>query len=450
MRRSSINIRTLSLALGITMATLAALLVWRSFSNLIESPIFVVKNSDIWFDSDIFRTISTMFNTETAGTKSNLHPVFAIIFYWLIGVVSFLVSSPIVAVKSLMALNAFLATILLWRLLNWLRLDLIDVFLSLSLFISSASFVFWFTTVETFPIGATSMLLSLQIFTVPQTRGLRLFVLQIILCGASLAITISNWVVGLTAVALRFDFPKLVGRLFKAPNHGVLKKDWVPFSYPIKVVVSSGFLILTLAIIQNSIFTSGNLFLRIDKVRSESKFIELRGLQNFGIRIIELIVNPVVVGEIIAVNYPVTLDQSGWAFDEIYTDKFISSENKKILTTNVLSFSSAAHCLAVLAWLSILARSVKKIYSSRLVDPIVSTSIVTLAVFIVMHSVYGFCTFLYASHFVLFYVIVSSVSLQSDRRWLSRFLMTTLIGCGGYHNYNSFELAKEMLFTISG
>ena len=450
---SYLNHGNLSLMVGVSLSTLAGLLVWQSFSGLLEGPFFRIENFDKWFDSDVFRVISSMLSTETKGSRSNLHPVFPILSYVLTALVNFVIRDPVVAIQSLMSFNAFFATMLLWRLLNWLRLDLADIFLCLSLFIASASFVFWFPIVETFPIGATSMLLSLQLLTLSPAREARSLLLDVLLCSASLAITISNWIVGLTAIALRCDFHKRIFSLLKTSPRDYLQRNREALYYPIKVILLSGLAVSILSIIQDFAFEHSVSFLRVDQLDQlikEKWFIDFRGIIHLATRIIELILNPMVVGEIVSHSYPTSFDQSGWVFDEVFSPKWRPVRDMQILSANSLSIKSMSQFIGVSTWLLLLAISAKNILQAPRLNPIIWTSIITLASFFALHALYGHHLFLYSAHFVFFYIIISSTAFQCKRKWIPRTLMFLLILSGGYHNYTSFELANTILLEISG
>ena len=446
---SYLNHGNLSLMMGFSLATLAGLLVWQIYSGLLEGPFFRVENFDKWFDSDVFRVISQMLDTETAMIRSNIHPAFPIIFYTLASLLSSVFRDPTVAIQSLISFNAFFATILLWRLLNWLRLDFLDIFLCLSLFIASASFVFWFPIVESFPIGATSMLLSLQILTLSQARKARSLALDALLCSASLTATISNWIVGLTSIALRHDFHKRIRSLFKTPLRDFLQNNREALYYPIKVILLAGLAVFILSIIQNFVFEHATLFFRADHLLYETRFTDFRGFIQLANRIIELILNPMVVGEIVSTSYPVSLDQTGWAFDEVFSAAWRETDDMKILSANGLSIKSTSQFIGVSTWLLLITISAKNIFQAPRVNPIIWTSIITLAFFFALHAFYGFHTFLYSAHFVFFYILISSTAFQCKRKWFPRTMISLLILFGGYHNYTSFDFANTILLEIS-
>ena len=443
------NQGNLSFMVGFSLATLAGLLVWQSYSALLEGPFFRIENFDKWFDSDVFRVVSSMLSTETKDLRSHLHPAFPILSYPLTSIVNSVLKDPAVAIKILMSLNAFFATMLLWRLLNWLRLDLADIFLCLSLFIASSSFVFWFPIVETFPLGATSMLLSLQLLTLSPARKTRSLLLDVSLCSASLAITISNWVVGLTAIALRCDFHKRIFSLLKNSPRDFLQRKREALCYPIKVILLSGLAVSILSIIQNFVFEHAEVFLRVDHLQGETPFIDFRGFIHLGTRIIELVLNPMVVGEIATHSYHTSFNQSGWAFDEVFSPVWKSVDDMQILSENALSIKSTSQFIGVSTWLLLLVISAKNILQAPRLNPIIWTSIITLAFFFALHAFYGHHLFLYSAHFVIFYIIISSTAFQCKRKWIPRTLMFLLISSGGYHNHTSFELANTILLEIS-
>ena len=446
---SCLNNGNLSLMVGFSLATLAGLLVWQSYSALLEGPFFRVENFDKWFDSDVFRVISSMLSTETQETRSSVHPVYPILSYTLTSLVNFVIKDPAIAIQSLMSFNAFFATILLWRLLNWLRLDLADIFLCLSLFIASASFIFWFPIVETFPIGATSMLLSLQLLTLSPARKARSLLLDTLLCSASLAITISNWIVGLTAIALRCDFHKRIFSLLKTSPRDYLRRNREALYYPIKVILLAGLAVSILSIIQNFVFEHASLVFRPDHLITDKIFIDFRGFIHLATRIIELILNPMVVGEIVSHSYPTSLNQNGWAFDEVLSPDWKRVYDMQILSADGLSIKSTSQFIGVSTWLLLLAISAKNILKAPRLNSIIWTSIITLASFFALHALYGHHLFLYSAHFVFFYIIISSTAFQCKRKWIPRTLMSLLILFGGYHNYTSFELANTILLEIS-
>ena len=73
-----------------------------------------------------------MSELETRSGRCHFHPLFSVMFFPFAWVGNIVFQDRSMAIQALMTFNVFVAVILLWRVLHWLKLALIDIFLCLA------------------------------------------------------------------------------------------------------------------------------------------------------------------------------------------------------------------------------------------------------------------------------------------------------------------------------
>ncbi|HEX4925664.1 MAG TPA: DUF6080 domain-containing protein [Bdellovibrionales bacterium] len=171
--------------------------------------ILYLPNYEAWFDADIPRVFENFFKPLARQYRSYFHPFSALFFSSFARGLDWLVDDRVVSTGAIMALNAALWTGSLYALLRLSRLGRADAALFTAFALSTASAVFWIAIPESFAIGATLMLLTL-LFTIAVARlpgSERYLFIALIL---TVAVTITNAVVGAIAILERFGLRRLI------------------------------------------------------------------------------------------------------------------------------------------------------------------------------------------------------------------------------------------------
>ena len=418
-----------ALAAGLVLACVAAAATWMNYAHF-DQTLTLWERVDVWFAADIPRVADNLTDYTTGHRGAYKHPLFSIIFWSLTWVLSRFTQDAATAIGMLLALNAFAATMLLWRLLRWLGLALLDLVLCLVLFLTSAAFVFWFAVPETFAFGATSILLSLQLLTLPRSGPGGSLLAEALLCMASLTVTITNWGVGLIAVAVRYALLRPQTWLAPAPPGGGGRARMVTvLSRPVAIVVLAGSIALALAFVQNALFGQAGMFINVVSLAGESKFFVDVTLRSVLIRFFDLAVSPIVAGDVLS-----------YAKEAI---PGVAPERTALDMSNV-AIVSGAQLVATVAWIGALLLACGTLVRRRGTDPVVLTALLSSAAFMVMHFIYGSVYFLYVAHFVAQYVLIAATALRGETKWLGRGVVALVIVFGGYHNLAMLAAARAL------
>lgn len=416
------------LAAGLGFACLAAVATWINFSHF-DQTLFLWERVDTWFASDIPRVVSNLTDHTTAHRGAYKHPLFSIMFWPLTWILTQASGSGATAIQALLSLNAFCATMLVWRLLHRLGLELLDLALCLALFLTSAAFMFWFAVPETFPFGTTSILLSLQLLILPPVRKKGSILFEAMLCMASLTITITNWAVGLIAVALRYDVIGTMRSWLTPKRLGRHKEAAAALIRPIAIASLAGGIALAFAFVQNALFGQAGMFINIVSLAGESKFFVDVSVQSAVTRVFDLMISPIVAGDLLT-----------------YTKEAIpgTAQERSALSMTNLRFVSVAQITATCAWIVVLLLALNTAVRVRAVGLVVLAALFSSALFMLMHLIYGDVYFLYVAHFVAQYVIICTLALRGNMKWIGRGAVVLVIMFGGWHNIVMLEAARAL------
>ena len=171
-------------------------------------PDSVRLENDLWFGADIKRVINNMTDPESFHFRTYHHPLFSLLMLP--------VASPLFWTAKMIGLDANTAKIFATQLITsisagitWILVYLISMKMGLSkyqsflvglLFLSSSTFIFWWSTPETFPIGSPTILLPFLLLCL-RIKSRKFWLITLI---ASASITITNFSAGLIAAYARF------------------------------------------------------------------------------------------------------------------------------------------------------------------------------------------------------------------------------------------------------
>ncbi|MBN1559557.1 hypothetical protein JW998_04865 [candidate division KSB1 bacterium] len=165
------------------------------FARSVPMIILDYKFNSTYFGSDAARVWKNFNDRGGYHDRAKVHPLFpmAICLPVLIGIkIGF---DRLALVSAALALNSAALVALLYYLLFIVTKRTLDSLLFILLFLASGSFVFWSKIAETFPFGATTILLSFCVLSIPMLRGKELpFLLASIV---SVSLTVTNWMSGL-------------------------------------------------------------------------------------------------------------------------------------------------------------------------------------------------------------------------------------------------------------
>lgn len=124
---------------------------------------------DTYFHADIPRVWLSLTDRWATDLRANIHPLFLL----LIGLPTILAAQIIgtlPAIAGMLALNAMALVSLLYFIVFSVSGRVTDTVVLVALFLATGSFLFWAVVPETFPFGATTVLVPLALMNMPDSR----------------------------------------------------------------------------------------------------------------------------------------------------------------------------------------------------------------------------------------------------------------------------------------
>ena len=338
---------------------------------------------NLWFGADIGRVIYDMVDPLANHHRLKVHPLFSLIVipvarpvYWISRLMSVEVGpSQLIAAQFVTSVSAGATWVLIYVLAIRMGLSkLASIGISL-LFLSSTAFLFWWSTPETFPLGAVTILAPFLLVAY-KIKSHKLWMLALV---GSLSMTTTNLSAGLIASLARFGWRKSL----------------------LRICGMALLLASILIFVQKAYLPSAGLPFQLDEERKYiiRIFRPLQTAYQFFVAPIAPLSPSVLIGEGKYPQFAFVL--TGWS------------------DITLLRMSAA------LAWLALLFNGIYAALSRR------NNSVgIALAFFLglqfLLHSLYGDSPFLYSAHYVTAMILLAGYGL-TVLTGAQRKLMTLLV-----------------------
>src|SRR5215203_955337 len=191
----------LDAAIALALALLAGVLVW--FTATRFDPRFLKEpdGNDVWFEADLPTVSDRILHRWSDQSRNARHPLFPLLTTLPLNVVSAVVGEQ-TAVRLLIVKTAAVWAVALYLLLRAVAPGRLDALIFTALGSVSAAAVFWLPVPETYALGSVSVVAALALcaWDAPGRAGAAAYVAA---AAFSLAVTTTNWVSGLAALASR-------------------------------------------------------------------------------------------------------------------------------------------------------------------------------------------------------------------------------------------------------
>lgn len=191
----------------------AAVLVISSISIFIsltlsaKCPDILYEEYNIWFGADINRVFSNIANYDSINlVRAHLHPIFSLLIFPIVQFLKFFGISSLGAAYFLVSLSGALVSSLIYITLRYQAIPILSCLLGSFVFLCSGAFIFWWSVIETFPIGAATI----SIVFVMLSMKIRTKWIWILGTALTLSMTITNWIVGILGAAFTFNRIKAI------------------------------------------------------------------------------------------------------------------------------------------------------------------------------------------------------------------------------------------------
>lgn len=369
--------------------------------------------NDAWFGADVARVFENLTDVRSDQSRTSVHPIFPFLLLPVARVLE--------AATGLGALDAVLwmvratgaalvSTVYLTA--RALGLSCIDGVLVAAATASTATFMFWFAVVETFPFGSLTIALVVAMASL-RTMSKAAWVGA---GAAALSITTTNWLVAIFAT---------------------LRIHSVPKSFTIVLISLAG--VGVASIWQRTFLPSAAYFFRPAALSAERQFVEPP----------HAVEQPVKAGA--------TRLASFWLYPGVAPAPVARPRNYPgAILTGIVTFPTVAawppgavQIAASAVWLGLLASGLLAAWTRWRSCPVSATTLLFLGAQFALHSVYGDQPFLYSAHFLPCFAALLMLSLLRFRTMLARLAVLVYCAIASWSNYSGFSEGMRLMGSIS-
>ena len=395
------HLRNAQVILDITIA--AAIAVLGAATSLLLSryisPVLYV-DVDLYFGADINRVYDYMTGQgRFAQFRSNVHPVFTFLFFPPTRSFMGIGLSPEEAAQLIIAVSAGATTVLIYLIGRLTGLSRPDAALLGALFITSGSFVFWWTVPETFAFGGMSVALAFAV-ALSRSTNMLAWVLSNALC---LSITTTNWAAALLSSIFRLGWTRAL-----------------------HVAAITFGLIVVLSIWQRAYLPTARFFFLPGSFIEELSYVQMLADVGWSVSF----------GEKLA---------SFWLAPWVVPDTVLT-ESQGVRSVHLAYDLWGWTALGGL--LSLIAAVFDTIRQRPDLHAILIVPALFLVFQLVLHIIYGDEPFLYSAHFMPAFLCIAAAGFLGRLNWVCRIGVLVLIVFGGMTNVAAFMAVNDALSAL--
>ena len=371
-----------------------------------KCPHIFYEEYNIWFGADINRVFSNISNYNSINLgRAHFHPIFSLLIFPIVQLFNFFGISNLGAAYFLVSLSGALVSSLIYITLRYQAIPILSCLLGSFVFLCSGAFIFWWSVIETFPIGAVTI----SIVFVMLSMKIRTKWIWILGSALTLSMTITNWIVGILGAAFTFNRIKAIK------------------------ILSIGFvLVLLLYVVQSFVFLDSKPSVLGAEFVAESKFLMVPKststlpfyLKEYTIRAISFFIYPAVVSQ---------------------TKSKISKKNQN---TNIRLSAfkyNLVSWLSIGCWSALLFVGLLKVLRSWKTKTFTKVLLSFVLFQFLLHLFYGDYPFLYSAHYFPALVIIASNSLNGKHEKVFQLVAFVFCVTALYSNIGNFNHAMLLL-----
>lgn len=400
-------------ALALVAGALAAALSLY-LSSRFDPALYGSGGFNVWFQADPPRVLRAMLDGASRyHYRTSVHPLFSLLTTPVMTLLVGLGVNPVSAGRALIAVNGFLAAGLLSLALRGLGLPKAVVALWVAAFLASATYLHWFSLIETYAVGAASIALMLYVLTC--VRGDRWWAWWLA-SAATLAVTVTNWMLGLSAAFFGLGPRRMLS-----------------------VTVAAAVTVICLSVGQRMLYPQAAYFFVPAAVFNEHQYAQVHrttGLE--GWMPLANIRSMLLTGAVAPKPEVVPGDQAGGHDDEL----IVSNQHSPV------SSYGPAGWIAGAAWIALVATGIAGGWRDRQRRPVFLAVLTYLIGELALNLVYGPITFLYATNSFPALVLLAAFGWFSPFRAVSVGAAAVFVVFGAMSNLASFEEAVQLTNTV--
>ena len=387
--------------IALSMISLCFSLVLSSHAH----PLFF-EDVDVWYGSDIVRVFRNINPDNTLIHRTHTHPLFSIIFIPLTKV-SLLIGLEVVQFgRLLIAASGSITCGALFVLLRSSQLSTMSSFIGVCIFLCSGAFIFWWSVIETFPIGGALISLVFLLIAV----NLKSMTMWVFATPLTFGITVTNWVICIIGVFQTFSRIKAIQVLI------------------IGLVMSA-----VLYALQNHYFQTNQGF--VDQTISEQQFLVFPENAHQILHYSKIYIKRAIV----FISSPAMVAQG-------YVE--LQPKGQFGLIYGFFNYSWVGW-LGVLCWFVLILHGASNLLSSRKNNDLANTLLTFIAFQFLLHLFYGDNPFLYCAHYVTSLVIVASFSLLGSHSRAFQIIAIVFCICAFYSNLVTYHDSINMIYEAN-
>ena len=401
--------RPIDLILIVTLTLISGVLTFYQTQRF-PATIFEFKMVDVWFDSDcgdrLYDTLTNRFTTYNA--VNNSHPLLPSIGFGLVLLVKTLSgTSNITSIRLVMSALAATVIVTLFVLMRLIGCRQFDALLFSILAGATATAQFWFVYLDSFVLGAESILLPLCLVAMSEYRKLPTS-WYIAANVMALSITVTNWIAGIAATLCRYKWKQAL-------------QIFVVTIVIIVLLASLQKLFFPTAGIRSLFFPTAQLGYASFPPQDILDRIQVFFFHSIVMPAIQTMINP--YPHVPGYGLLMTIQNSG------------------------LGSASVWGKVAVLLWAGLLALGGWSLLVLRQHLRLRITLGVTLLGALALHSVHGRETFLYAPHYAFLLIILASLTTLTRQRTIAIALALLLCFTASINNVAQLNRATTFVQT---
>lgn len=369
-----------------------------------------LASGNIWFQADQERVVRALSDRSSVfHSRDSVHPLFSIIAFPPVAVLRFIGMPAVAACETLIVAAAAVCGALLFLILRQMDCDRLVAALGTAAFIVSATFLHWFALAETYALSGASGLIALYLMTLPRVSAAS----AIAASAITLSMTVTNWMLGLALVGMRFPLARALRRTGAALA-----------------------ICLVLAAIQHEIFPRSGRFYSPKALIHEKDYTQIDMAEHGTAEWtpIDNVRGFFITAAVAPAPYRAKDSESG--------SPIVDNQRATIADYQPVGIAAAV------AWIAALSLSFGSVVRARRVTP----TLVALGAFVAgqlaLYLVYGEITFLFAANYFAVLIILATVGSAGRRRPVHLAALAAFVVLGAVANTIAFRSAVALTTAI--
>lgn len=398
-----------------------------------------ILEQNIWFGSATPRVLQNLDPAVLMCQRVHLHPLFSIIHLPLTSLLTFLGFEMVSIGRFIIALSGSIVSATLFATLRLNKLSTFSSFLGCCMFLCSGVYFFWWSVIESFPIGGAAISIVFLLISAKVNSAIA----WILATPFTLGITVTNWLVCILGVFQTFSKRKAIKILFSGliltgVLYGIQKIHFHnpnPNEIPSDTVNSNDSLDFDSLIKKND---SGGLFLSLQQlVKNELQYSIYPENRE---------------------DTPLVLKKYFQRFALFFCSPAAAAK-MKLGSENINGYMGIEYgffaysvfgWVALICWFVLLSQGLIQIVSTQSSEKLTKVLLGFLVFQFFLHLFYGDNPFLYSAHYVTSLVIVASYSFQGKKSHVFQGVALVYCVSAFISNLETYREAIHMLYNLHG